>query len=175
MGQLPKVTFEPVEVVPKGITWYDREVQILNAQVIDPKWYQIPFSDCGYIASRWSGDIRGDINAERILVGFEIVCPENEWKVIEGLKPPEGSVPVIVRVVEWGKDNDFCAFSDEEKRSVVFVLSPLSGERQLVQMCEGVILEVGQDGSLHKIWVFNIHYTESGAPPWHPLYGRAEE
>jgi hypothetical protein len=175
LGKLPKVAFEPVEVVPKGITWYDREVHILNAEVIDPRWFQIPFRECGYIASGWSGDIRGDLNAERILVGFEIVCPDNEWKVIEGLKPPKGGVPGIVRVVEWGKDNDFCAFSDERKECVVFVLSPLSGERQWVQMGEGVILEVGQEGFLHKIWVFNIHYTESGAPPWHPLYDKARE
>ena len=51
-------------------------------------------------------------------------------------------MPGIVRVVEWGKYNDFCAFSDERKECVVFVLSPLSGERQWVQMGEGVILEV---------------------------------
>jgi hypothetical protein len=95
--------------------------------------------------------------------------------MIEGLKPPKGYVPGIVRVVEWGKDNDFCAFSDERKECVVFVLSPLSGERQWVQMGEGVILEVGQEGFLHKIWVFNIHYTESEAPPWHPLYDKARE
>jgi hypothetical protein len=42
-------------------------------------------------------------------------------------------------------------------------------------MGEGVILEVGQEGFLHKIWVFNIHYTESGAPPWYPLYDKARE
>jgi len=90
LGKLPKVAFEPVEVVPKGITWYDREVHILNAEVIDPRWFQIPFRECGYIASGWSGDIRGDLNAEGILVGFEIVCPDNEWRMIEGLKPPKG-------------------------------------------------------------------------------------
>jgi len=174
LGKLPKVAFEPVEVVPKGITWYDREVHILNAEVIDPRWFQIPFRECGYIASGWSGDIRGDLNVEGILVGFEIVCPDNEWKVIEGLKPPKGGVPGIVRVVEWGKDNDFCAFSDEKKECVVLVLSPSLGDKQWVQMCEGVILEIGRDGSLYKIWVFNIHYTERGAPPWHPIYGKKE-
>jgi len=103
------------------------------------------------------------------------MCTEKERKVIERLKSPERGVPGIVKVVEWGKDNDFCAFSDEKKECVVLVLSSSLGDKQWVQMCEGVILEIGQDGSLHKIWVFNIHYTESGAPPWHPLYDRAKE
>ena len=51
LGKLPKVAFEPVEVVLKGITWYDREVHILNAEVIDLRGFQIPFRECGYIAS----------------------------------------------------------------------------------------------------------------------------
>jgi len=111
----------------------------------------------GSFAAFADGDnVSFDLDKDGVLLGMTVDAPREEWEVAGDLMVPRIGIPASVRFldtsVQLGK---VTLLTDPDYTCLKIVLSDLKAVHVL-ELCEGLLLEVGEKGELLAVWILDI-------------------
>lgn len=111
----------------------------------------------GAFASFADGDnVSFDLDEDGVLLGITVDAPREEWEVAADIMVPRIGIPASVKFLDPPVQlGSATLLTDPDYTIIKIVLSDLKPVH-ILEVCEGLLLEVGEQGELLGVWVLEI-------------------
>lgn len=101
-------------------------------------------------------DVSYDLDTDGYLLGITVDAARESWQVTPDLIAPRIGIPATIKFLDTPAQVEHVRFLTEPDLTMLRIEFSDKKPVHIVQPCEGILLDIGDDGELLATWVLNI-------------------